>query len=720
MAYSWKLRLLDYAQQHNLEQHDTKMGIGIGFTDGNDVCWILPGEVYSTLPCPADGPEPDRDLVAEFEAIDIVRGKVIQAARHHLAENGVKVDRLTNGNWAWEARGGISSSLDVGVPLTLRVQRLRDVREVLVDLWKYSGPSKPPSSKRMARYLGMPLPPTDERSIDVAHEDGDEPIHTLDRVISMMVACDLLQNVDSTEELKRYRDGTRPLGRIEQVLRRFAELVPGREASTDLACDNKICVDYSDGCDEFEINLRSRKLAREVRNKGVEATADGLARSYLDLDRKRTQALNAVWTEAKARRWHHYTPGLSRLAGQPFLYLGGSHQEVLFQDADALTKVLKKSDTVAEALREALDGNPEFAEACVQRLPKVPDTLVAKPSQKRLVPKNVPPLNNDALLIDPTGHRVKDMDMFASLTLAKFLARQRALWSYTDRNCYDPDLDTWCGMNDWLKLAEKSLKGDYTEPVAIQVLIDVEDPRADQECRRHLDEVADDGDAETIDFGILWRYRHEYPELTRKFLISEYDDVPFAEERAELNDPVAIRFLANSHSPLGHEDDEDEFPDMRTLRQKPVPEREAVHQRLLVWARSEHRCSPLDDDPLKLALDLGWRDVGAALEENPWLVPGMVTIDRRMEGYDEPGILMAKDLILTWSRLAPSAFLARLLLTAHNTDLVGLAVESSRRVLVDRPELQQDFEVSCKAYNHWLNDLEPALAIAWTRCRPHL
>ena len=58
---------------------------------------------------------------------------------------------------------------------------------------------------------------------------------------------------------------------------------------------------------------------------------------------------------------------------------------------------------------------------------------------------------------------------------------------------------------------------------------------------------------------------------------------------------------------------------------------------------------------------------------NPWLLAGLLTRERRSGQFDEPGILLAGDFLLTWSRFRPSLFLSRLLATAYKTDLVSLA-----------------------------------------------
>lgn len=70
-----------------------------------------------------------------------------------------------------------------------------------------------------------------------------------------------------------------------------------------------------------------------------------------------------------------------------------------------------------------------------------------------------------------------------------------------------------------------------------------------------------------------------------------------------------------------------------------------------------------------------------------------------------------------WSRLAPSPFLVRLLATAHTTDLFAAAEQATRASIATKPELAANLDSTLNAYRVWLKQLQPALAIAWTRCR---
>lgn len=146
---------------------------------------------------------------------------------------------------------------------------------------------------------------------------------------------------------------------------------------------------------------------------------------------------------------------------------------------------------------------------------------------------------------------------------------------------------------------------------------------------------------------------------------------------------------------------------------------ERLHRDLLKWAESEYRCSPPDEQKLSLAAAFGWSGVAEVLSQNKFLLSGLFCIADRGDQHDEPGILFGKELLLAWSRLAPSRFLARLIATAHTIDLVALAKEADRRSAVSRRGDVTHFG-DTSIYHDLLKELQPAMAIGWTRCRAAL
>ena len=97
---------------------------------------------------------------------------------------------------------------------------------------------------------------------------------------------------------------------------------------------------------------------------------------------------------------------------------------------------------------------------------------------------------------------------------------------------------------------------------------------------------------------------------------------------------------------------------MPPSRFRPIARRNSIAQ-LLESARTGHRWSPPPPEKLYIARRMNWPDVADALAENPYALPGLLTVERRGDQFDEPGILLAKDFLLAWSRLSPSPFLAR-------------------------------------------------------------
>jgi hypothetical protein len=324
-----------------------------------------------------------------------------------------------------------------------------------------------------------------------------------------------------------------------------------------------------------------------------------------------------------------------------------------------------------------------------------------------LAPLNVPPAPQlreiDAVL-------AKEIDAFASDTLRAFLSEPRNIWEYRHRDVYDPAIDTWATQADWMRVAEAHVKSDWSHPTAILILLEANDPRGDALARQYLARAEPHHEVSDAEVEIVWRYRHAFPDVARRwFTAATNDDVPFADDRANLGDPVALRYTT-----IDRADDETHAAAVERLDDA---RREQVHRETLEWARASHRWSPPDAGPLQVALRLGWRDVADALEENPWLVAGLLTRDRRDEQMDEPGMLAGKHLILAWSRLSPSPFLARLLATAYGTDLLGLAEEAARHAVVTNPKAAQGLDGALNIYRHWLKEFHVGLAIAWTRCR---
>ena len=71
----------------------------------------------------------------------------------------------------------------------------------------------------------------------------------------------------------------------------------------------------------------------------------------------------------------------------------------------------------------------------------------------------------------------------AASTLAAYLRNERTIWDARWSNRYDPSFDTWATTGDWVRLAERLTGGDWPDPAAILVLVDVGNPRGTQKAR---------------------------------------------------------------------------------------------------------------------------------------------------------------------------------------------------------------------------------------------
>ncbi|MEM7314189.1 MAG: hypothetical protein AAF497_13660, partial [Planctomycetota bacterium] len=288
-------------------------------------------------------------------------------------------------------------------------------------------------------------------------------------------------------------------------------------------------------------------------------------------------------------------------------------------------------------------------------------------------------------------------------------------WKFNDKVFHDLENDTWFPYNKWKSLAIEQLENEFPSACAINFLLDDGDSRGDAAARSYVQRLTyAHHEANDSEIELIWRYRHEYPEIAKSWFCTygpEYDEV-----RTQLGDPVATRRFEYVH----WDEDDLELFDLRHWKKLPPERVNTLHEDLNSWAQREHRCSPIDIQKLRIATKLGWSDVFAKLQTNPYLVPSLLTIDDRRDCYDEPGLIMGSELLLLWSACAPSHFLARIIATAANTDLVELAREASRRDMARNPQAdKQSMNMAFQVYDTLGEDLENRLAIAWYRCRQH-
>jgi hypothetical protein len=266
----------------------------------------------------------------------------------------------------------------------------------------------------------------------------------------------------------------------------------------------------------------------------------------------------------------------------------------------------------------------------------------------------------------------------------------------------------------WVALARRELGSRYND-CAILVLCDAGDERGLAAAKELVAESTYQDEPSWEGLEIAWRLRHELPLETVGWFGPGVAHEPADEALlAFLGNPVARRRVACRAEQVAAEAEVDDFflspLELGCLMPK---SRAALRQRLLAWTRNQHVFSPLDEVSLRYALEMGWKEIAASLEENPYLLPGLLTIDRRPDCYDEPGLLMSHSAIVAWSALAPSELLAKIVAWGVTTDLVALAKEAAVRAGGN----QAAVAAAEPLYQSMIRDLRPALAIAWKRCR---
>lgn len=687
-------------------------GIGIEFGDGCDVFWLLPGEVTSTIPVPPDGLEDVTGAMARFEQVERVRERALHVVRHYLASNKFHIDRNPSGQWDVGC-DNCSTVISVGASLTARAVEGADVYALVASVFKESPVCHVPTRRRVERYLATDGPPADERTAPPDEGSATEAAASgLRGVLAWCGLCRALDNDANLESPEALERAARSTGRIGEALLRLADrLPPGVEAHFEVT-DNAIALDFADGEASFRVATRSQALARQVRSQGPGAAGDGLAEEYFRLDAGRTAVLRAVRFAAADRRWA--LERVRALFAPACWYLGSTRREVTLQVGDELTEALRAKDPTG-AVRTLLASQPAFAEECVRALgrageaPRLPERGLAP-----AVPSDPPALRE----LDPTA--IAEMDRFASDTLAVYIADERTMWDYGKPEVFDPARDEWAAMADWVRLAERHIEGERAHPLAIRILLDAGDARGADLARQYLRRAEPHHEVSDAEVELAWRFRHEVPDVARAWFAPEpFDPIPFAEARARLGDPVAIRYLARQTG-FVLTDDATWTPALnpRTLRAEVAPEaRRTMRDRLLGWARTTWRWSPVSTDELWHALWAGLGEVAEALAENPYLLQGLLRGERRNEMMDEPGLLLGSDLLRVWSALAPTAFMARLIVTARSADLVGEAQRVSSEAVARNPRVAGSLDAAISVYRRSMADLEVTMAIAWRRYR---
>ncbi len=700
----WEAEVRSRACASGWTLHMDPLGIGIEFTDGDDAFWILPGEPMSTVAVDRDAVDVEH-LLNTYVRVDALRRDVLHVLRYFAAERKVSLRREGRGSWSFEAHG--TGSIDVGTSLTAAALQATDAATLLRDWW--SGQiwfGKCPSPRLIARYLSQPPRETEfETGSPSQAEDADTG--SIAQALVWLGVCKALDNPDALVDEASLRAAVEPTGRIGQTLVRLAERLPDARAHVEICTPGALQIEFSDGDDQFEVRTRSRALAARIADKGPEAVAEDLAARYRELDQQRGRALAAVRRAAGARGWKREDIGAPLLGVPEVTHLGGSCREVRFLPGRPLTKLLR-GRSLPDALRAAFPDDADFADACVAQL----EALDEGPEWSRgtLRPREVPAQPDLLVLTDDV---IAEMDQRATESLRDWMRLKDTLYRYRDGRYHDAEVDTWSEGEAWVALAERRLGDEWVPADAVRVLLDAGDARGEAAARRHVESYEPHHEMDDADIEVAWRMRHEYPQIARRWFgpESDTDGYDYDGWRARLGDPVARWRLG------GRSYEADDEPEVEVVRHWPAARQAALRADLLTWARTEHKFSPPAEGKLRLAAALGWGEVADALGENPFLLPGLLTIARRPDAFDEPGILMSGEILLDWSRLAPSPFLARLIATAATADLVGLAETAARRAVEINPSAGSGLTWALQAYGDMERNLRPILAIAWKRVR---
>ena len=714
-SVNWKTHILERALIEGRKTIDAGDGLGIVFPDGNDVFWLLPNEITSTVAIGQDvGGATGADALWDtYVRVGALRERVVHAVRHFLASMRVKSVRRPNGHWGIESENGLSSEISVGADLTRRAMEVSDVNTLVRSCFENGMVVRhPPTPRRIARYLAIEGPPQGEAELD--SREQIEPaalLRTMPQFLAMMGLCNALDNSDAIQSDADLKKATKPTGPIATALLRVGERLTGYELSYELTT-HQIHVKYGDGQDHFVLSPRSRELAEKIKTVGSSAAGDSLADEFQSINDRRRRALSAIARAAADRQWgQDSSRGLKFFGIGSWTYLGKTRRELQISTGRPLTDLLRDRP-IDIALRELLAAKPDFAEACVAKLASDDPSSPVPPLPKRALEPN-PPAHQPEL-VELTNATVVAMEAFARRMLSAYREDKDILRAYRDSDHYLPGIDTWITPTDWIVIAERTLDAPnqhgWTNPDAIKILLDHDIPRGREAALQRIQSMQPHHEVWDSEVEMAWRFRNE---LTTKALEwyspKLFEPVPFASARAQLGDPIA----------LWYQQCEGEDPPQGEFSVPPAGEdTEDLRQRLLYWARTNWK-NPPQAEPLQTARKIKAPEVADALVDNPHWVSMLLTFEPRA-GLDDPGLLLGERLMLAWSALKPTPLLARIVATAALTDIIRTESHRSLEAAALRnPRVAKSMESTKTTFETLIGKLQPALAIAWTRFRNH-
>lgn len=676
-------------------------GIGVEFRDGNDVWWLLPEDPLSSMPLPSSGVADLRVILEEYERLDALRSRAIHAIRHHLADQGVRTTRDRSGRWLIQ-NGAVSSELSVGASLTARFAGSDDVVAAVREVFEHSIVRKP-SPRRIQRYLAREGDPRDELPW------LDEPPtltsgHNPMAILAMMGLCKAIRLCGETADESRLprpedlAEAVQPRGRIGRALARFAAAFPETRAWLELG-DGAMALDFDDGLDSYRVHPRSRDLVARIRRDGPERAGDELIAEFRSLNADRARVITA------------FREGLPRLGfsiqdEQARLHYGRGAREATLDLGKPLTEALRQ-ESVRRAVRTLLSANPGLAEEVADALPPERPERLPEPSTAVLRPPAPPPVP-----LPPIAELDLDrLDQIARSILDRYLGEREVLGAFFDPLLHDPASDTWATREDWLLAANRFRGGEFTNPDAELIRLELGVTDDVHGWLATLGRVGHHGENSEAEIISVYRYRHENPDIAREwFAPGPFQDCPEAETRSSVGDWIAARYLAGSIDP---EDDV-----WRPLSRFTPSALEVFFEAGQIERWRNQAVRAIDEAWDWFHFDLGlltaaavhrWTEVGEVLERNPYLVHTLLNNDRML-------MYVSARLLPAWSRLAPSAELARLVGMLLSQDLreraTPLAKAAAGTLAERRPELVSQFA------DRWLTELQRSLAIVWTRSRP--
>ncbi|MBN2293991.1 MAG: hypothetical protein JXM70_16305 [Pirellulales bacterium] len=695
--------LRSFAKERGLTVYEAVGGVGVRFSDGFDVFWALPDERWHFLNRDSQA---DGDLVAKFQKLDDRRLRVVDAVRRYLAKQKISVNRKPNGDWEAMDESGGFSVLYVGAGLTKVLTQESNLVAAVQGVFGSSSNIHKPSVHRAKRHLsefGEPL-------VEPAwtnEEQEDEIPSTPHNALVWMGLCKALKDESNFDSPEAFVAATQPKGRIGRALLQLAQRLPNAQASVELL-DGSMSIDFSDEYDRITVKPRSGELRALIREMGPEKAGDHLADEYERINAARGRVVSAVF-ESLSRQGY----SLDRLDLEG---VGREFREFSLELGEELTQTIQQHGE-EQAVRFALGQRPLLAEEAIKCL-KEPcgKPTIAERELRSPVPAAIE-------LPELTDEQIAKIDERTDKLLHGYLQTEKALEAYGDPLMWDASKDTWTTAADWLRLAERNVGDEYQQLLAKTILIDHGDRSIDPKSLERLWKMEPHHEVAVFDVKMIWQLRQEIPELASKWFDPQsYDDVPFAEIRARLDDPVAVQYIIAGLANNREETDEAVPYALATMSAEMVrrfagaAQIDAWRADALRWADEKWEWNyGWESDVLNVAANMGWPEVGDRLAHNPYILPALLAPTNQ-----ELGILSADRLLLAWSKLVPSELLMK---------IVGLSLRTDHNLLADRFALfkagkcgdyfAEHSDIVAQITNAWGEKLGVALAISWRRCRRH-